>query len=672
VKNIKFQEFWLSMGLSLSPIAYKILSLSDDHIPKKVLSSILQAITHTPRLLFSLLTFVSIILLLHFLVGFFVWKLWTPFANRYFNKAKRERLLLSVTFFLIVQFCLLGINKLLFPSTSLLIIQPLLFALLGCSIVSMLLIWHSFQLFKQQTRVSNYSTSYIALVLIPISFFLLIDGNAEKKNSLLAREQPDIIIIGFDSFRPDHLGLAAEVTSVTPNLDDFLLEAYRFDNTYTPMARTYPAWMSILTGRYPIEHGARFNLVNTQYLIEPKRSLPFILRDEGYTTAYAIDESRFSNIDNSYGFDMILTPEIGAADFILASGADIPLRNLLNFSTSLTALLFPQHYMNRAISNVYDPKTFASGLNDLISATDKNKPLFLVTHFELPHWPFTWHVSQGYKAPENERLAKLSPIQYHKAVHRADAQFKHLMDTLKHQGRLKNAIVVVLSDHGEGFPTSQLSWQAAEKSKSVALPIFAFHGTNVIDKAQTQVLLAFKSFGDELVTKQGASHQLASLVDIAPTLLELIGSKSHSLNASGCDLWLKQSDCLKNRVVFTESGFNPPNSFTNENIDVKKIAEESISYYDVGLDTRLTIKPSFLDDLLKKKQRAAIRYDGMVVASMPQQSKEQFLVGSYETRKYRDINSSSSLLKDETLLLNKLCEQYSGDMASLDHYCSNF
>ena len=660
------------MGLSLFPIAYKVLSISDDHIPKKVLSSILQAITQTPRLLLSLLTFVSIILLLHFLVGFFVWKLWTPFVTRYFNKVKRERLLLSVTFFLIVQFCLLGINKLLFPSTSLVILQPLLFALLGGSIVSMLLIWHSFQLFKQQTRASNYSTSYIALMLIPISSFLLIDDNSEKTNSLLAREQPDIIIIGFDSFRPDHLGLAAEATSVTPNLDNFLLEAYRFDNTYTPMARTYPAWMSILTGRYPIEHGARFNLTNTQYLIEPKRNLPFILRGEGYTTAYAIDESRFSNIDNSYGFDMILTPEMGATGFILASVADLPLRNLFNFSASLGALLFPHHYMNRAISNVYDPKTFASGLNDLISATDKNKPLFLVTHFELPHWPFTWHVSQGYKAPENERLAKLSPVNYHKAVHRADAQFRHLMDTLKYQGRLKNAIVVVLSDHGEGFSYFPLSWQPVENSKFLALPMFSWHGTNVLDKAQTQVLLAFKSFGNALINKQGSSSQLTSLIDIAPTLLELTGKKSHKLKASGCDLFLKQSDCLKDRVIFTESGFYLPKLFANENLDVKKIAEESIAYYDVGLDTRMTIKPSFLGELLAQKQRAAIRYDGVVVASMPQQTKEQFLVGSYETRKYRDINYNSSLLKGEALLLDELCEQYSGDAVYLGRYCSNF
>ena len=669
MQNIKFQEFWLSMGLSLLPIAYKILSLTDDHIPKKVLSSILQVITDTPPLLFSLLIFVSIILLLHFLVGFFTWKLWTPFATRYFNKVKRERLLLSVTFFLIVQFCLLGINKLLFPSTSLVILQPLLFALLGCFIVSLLLIWHFFQLFKKQQLVSTYS---IALILIPVSSFLLIGSNDKKITPLIDREQPDIIIIGFDSFRPDHLGIPNEASSVTPNLDDFLLEAYRFDNTYTPMARTYPAWMSILTGRYPIEHGARFNLVNTQSLIEPKRSLPFILRDKGYTTAYAIDESRFSNIDNSYGFDMILTPEIGAADFILASGADLPLRNLLNFSASLGALLFPQHYMNRAISNVYDPKTFISGLNDLISSTNKNKPLFLVTHFELPHWPFTWHVSEEYDILGNERLAKLSPIHYQKAVHRADAQFKHLMDILKHQGRLKNAIVVVLSDHGEGFPSFPLGWQSAEKSKPLALPIFAFHGTNVLDKAQTQVLLAFKSFGNTLVTKQGVSHQLASLVDIAPTLLELIKSKSHTLNAKGCNLWLKQSNCLKNRVVFTESGFYIPSLFANENIDVKKIAEESISYYDIGLDTRMTIKPSFLSGLLDQKQRAAIRYDGVVAASMPQQTKEQFLIGSYETRKYRDINYNSGLLKDEKALLNKLCEKYYGDTVSLGNYCSNF
>ena len=70
----------------------------------------------------------------------------------------------------------------------------------------------------------------------------------------------------------------------------------------TPLARTFPSWVSMLTGRHPHTTGAYMNLLPRE-LIHAGHTLPQLLREHGYRTYYAIDETRFSNIDASYGFD---------------------------------------------------------------------------------------------------------------------------------------------------------------------------------------------------------------------------------------------------------------------------------------------------------------------------------------------------------------------------------
>ena len=50
----------------------------------------------------------------------------------------------------------------------------------------------------------------------------------------------------------------------------------------------------------------------------------------GYQTIYATDEVRFANIDQSFGFDQLITPPIGAADFLLGKAGDLPLVNLVS------------------------------------------------------------------------------------------------------------------------------------------------------------------------------------------------------------------------------------------------------------------------------------------------------------------------------------------------------
>jgi arylsulfatase A-like enzyme len=662
-------DLWLSLAIAALPIVLKgLVFLFYDDSPIKVLPSVLASIGDTPRLLLALLLFALTMLTLHMLTGYLAWRVWRPFAQA-LNYPVGQRYLLGSLFFTVLQGAILGLNSLLFPNSSLQVAIPVFLVALGSGSLLGVLVWHvkrSIVLFK----LWQWHLGYVVLSLVSLVLgSFLIDSEAGHVGQV-QRDNPDIIIIGLDSFRPDHLKQADDKASITPNLDQFLNDAYRFERTYTPMARTYPAWMSILTGRYPIEHGARFNLLDFRYLKDHERSLPFLLKAKGYTTAYSIDETRFSNIDKRYGFDITVTPEIGAADFLLSSAADVPLSNLLNLAPSLHAALFPYQFMNRAVHKTYEPANFDEELAHLADTADPKRPLFLVTHFELPHWPFDWRDSANHIAPENPRLMSLSPPHYQKAVHRADSQFAALIDSLKRNGRLNNAIVVVLSDHGEGFSDFTPVWQATQNTKPLSLPLFALHGVNVLDEAQTRVLLAFKTFGKGRLTQQGLNRRLTSLIDVAPTILGLAAMDKQELNASGCDLFAIQdsrTDCQQDRVIFTESGFYVPSLVQNNALDQNKIAEEAYAYYDVNLNTRLTLKDDFLQQLLDNKQRAAISEQG-IAASIPLNGAKQFLLGNLAQRTYRNAEGKARTTV-ENELMRKLCRRYAMDDASLNSFC---
>ena len=173
-----------------------------------------------------------------------------------------------------------------------------------------------------------------AVVLAGVTLPLATAGMA--KNGLVATS-PHVVIIGIDSLRADITGTGS--ASQTPHIDDYLAGAHRFTDTTTPLARTYGSWVSILTGRHPVATNARYNLM-PRALVDDGVTLPDALQGRGYRTIYATDEVRFANIDQSFGFDQLVTPPIGASDFLLGYAGDMPLVNLIA-STAARRLAVP-------------------------------------------------------------------------------------------------------------------------------------------------------------------------------------------------------------------------------------------------------------------------------------------------------------------------------------------
>lgn len=407
--------------------------------------------------------------------------------------------------------------------------------------------------------------------------------------------KPNIIIIGIDSLSPGKI-----TKQDTPFLNNFVQKSGHFTDVISPIARTFPAWVTLVTGLDPLHHGARENLQALDN-IKTDKSIAWILQNIGYQTVYATDDRRFNNVDENLGFQKIIGPKLGVNDILLGSFYDFPLSNLL-INLRIGQWLFPYNYSNRAAHFTYYPSTFNQQLEIDLSKLDKQKPFFIAVHFALLHWPYAWAPSQPAEVNDEFQFAHRQKL-YLQALHEVDAQIKKFYLFLQKQGLLQNSIIILLSDHGEALyekgsrMTDLKDYQGVNNSKfaqyirkftATELRKSAGHGSDLLSPEQFKCLLAFRIFAN--------NHQLnpakkintrVGLADVAPTIFAFLQMPHKNLDGLSLLPALEHSNDLKKRRFFLESGLLPNAALTN-----KKAIEYASLLYWVPADTlRLELRP---------------------------------------------------------------------------------
>ena len=474
----------------------------------------------------------------------------------------------------------------------------------------------------------------VIIILIVIPGFSLPDKPANKN------QQRNIILIGIDSLR-----LQAITESTMPFAYQFLKNSHRFDHAYTPLARTYPSWVSILTGLYPKHHGALFNLAANDTL-NSQASLAWELKQKGYHTLYATDEKRFSIINNNLGFSHTIGPQTGLNDFILGAIQDYPLSNLV-INTTLGKYLFPFSYANRAHFITYYPSTFSQSIAAHLS---NKQPLLLAVHFTLPHWPYQIAYMPKSLRFSNLDFTKVRNSLYPYMLKKVDEQISALFKTLSEKGILENAVVVLLSDHGEtleemnsrllqktNYQGQKLQHQKYIKQNRTLNTSYG-HGSDVLSPKQYQTLLAFRFYPNKRQNNQVISESV-SLLDVKPTLIDLIGhSKTQTDGYSLLPLINgEKADNFKNRVLFFESGFNPKIDFS---LDKKEVQQKLLNirqkYYQILPSTgQLSLKRDMLLTMQSEKQYAITQFPWLL-AIYPHMSQPIHILVNLNNLKWTD------------------------------------
>ncbi|MFQ5528475.1 MAG: sulfatase-like hydrolase/transferase, partial [Thermoanaerobaculia bacterium] len=215
--------------------------------------------------------------------------------------------------------------------------------------------------------------------------------------------------MSIDTLRSDRLPAYGYGGVETPHLDELRRDSILFERAYSHVPLTLPAHASLLTGLLPPEHGVRDNL---GYRLDgPARpNLPRQLREAGYATGAAI---------SAY----VLRSSTGIAEGFDWYGDDIELAS----ETSLGRLQRPGR------------ETLARALEWI--ETLRDRPFFLLLHLYEPHSPYT---------PPQPFASKYSD-KYDGEIAESDRLLGELIVDLERRALYDEALILVLSDHGEGL-----------------------------------------------------------------------------------------------------------------------------------------------------------------------------------------------------------------------------
>ncbi|MDA5342636.1 sulfatase-like hydrolase/transferase [Stenotrophomonas maltophilia] len=524
---------------------------------------------------------------------------------------------------------------------------------------------------RENRRLSSFLLPVLA---IATSGTLLWQFLPVVKAGASARSEPDIIILGIDSLRPDFVPAYGQFPArLTPAIDRALEQAVILRDVKTPVARTFVSYSSILTGKNPVNSGIRFNL-HPRSEFSRGNTVAWSLKERGYQTLFAMDESRFANFDDSFGFDVVVGPTAGALDFVVGGSFDLFATNLILSILPATDALSPVKG-NRAAYRNYrlndHPRRLSSQLRELSS----EKPLFMVGHLCLPHWPYLPSDVHGDDLPgwiQGVEGYADAPAQYLRALQGVDRQFQTIWNELEAQGRLANAVVIVLSDHGEDFAMERDRLAATDPSQSDFK--FFGHGNFALSKAQNHVVMAIQRYRDgRPVWRARMMEGAASTIDVAPTLLDLLDAKVDHFEGESWRQALDQGGHLRrDRIRFFENGIRSA-GVEQAQIDEKAVAGEMSYLYRITSDMRFEVRPELLPVKLAEKQRGATRGSVGVMTDPVTGIDDQAMEPCWQVVDYAagtmGCTGYPSTVPGISELQDAVCQHFRGDMGFEAAWC---
>lgn len=230
----------------------------------------------------------------------------------------------------------------------------------------------------------------------------------DASQSIHLRAGTNVLLITLDTTRADRIGCYGYAGARTPVLDGLGARGVIFERAQSQVPLTLPSHASILTGRYPKEHGLHVNGRNA--LGPTPATLPEAFKAHGYRTAAFVSAGV---IDSRYG---------------LNRGFDV-------YGDDLSSP--GQHHSDKA-QRRGDAVT-DEALAWLDSAADG--PFFAWIHYYDPHKPY------DPPAPYGENV----PTPYDGEIAFMDAQIGRVVRWLEKRQLTANTLLVLVGDHGESF-----------------------------------------------------------------------------------------------------------------------------------------------------------------------------------------------------------------------------
>ncbi len=344
--------------------------------------------------------------------------------------------------------------------------------------------------------------------------------------------QPNIVLVMADQMAAPFLSPWGG-PAITPAIDRLAAEGMVFESTYSNSPLCAPARFAMMSGQLNSRIGAYDNAAEFR---SDTPTFAHYLRSAGYQTSL-IGKMHFVGADQLHGFEERLTTDIYPADFGWTPDWSDPTGRADWWFHNLDSVTYAG-IADASNQLDYDDDVGHHAIRKLrdLARTNDERPFMMTVSFTHPHDPYVarqqfWDlydhdaipmplVSRDDLAtidPHSERLehvmcadiTEVTDEQIRTARHAylancsyVDHWIGRLIETIEHHGLGDDTIIVFTADHGDMLGERGLWYKMSFFEHSARIPL---------------VVSAPGRFAS------GRSATLTSLLDIAPTLLDLAG-----------------------------------------------------------------------------------------------------------------------------------------------------
>ena len=288
---------------------------------------------------------------------------------------------------------------------------------------------------------------------------------------------PNILLILIDTLRSDHLGIYGYKHNTSPNIDALARKGVVFEQSRSTGPSTRFSVPPILVGKWLTEM-KRTNAFWTK-ISKSEILITQHLKRAAYTTAavHSIDYFR-KRFGMARGFDHY---------------DDSCIKTVSKETRKRNMWMHCLWY--RATSRYITRRTLRLIKRQKL---DQKKPFFLWTYYSDPHGPYIRH--RGFKPPGG-----LYRHRYDGEIMYTDHWIGKMLESLEKKGMLKNTVIILTSDHGEGL---------SKKEDHGSLK----HSANLYDELLKVPLIIV---GPGIKPRRVKTP--VSIIDIPSTMMELAG-----------------------------------------------------------------------------------------------------------------------------------------------------
>lgn len=487
--------------------------------------------------------------------------------------------------------------------------------------------WYLLRLWKMLSKPSPRRRLGFAFALLIVGAFVATSYGLTRDTVLdpdSAKTKPrpkNVLIIGSDSLRADHLSCNGYHRPTSPHIDQLSLGGVNFTRCLTPIASTLESLTSMFSSQYPHTHGIHHMFPSKEMVDRANKEAPTlagILNRNGYDTAVIGDWCACGFNELPMGFKDVIVSDfdnfrVYMSEVVFLHHQILP----LFFDNRVGHMIFPKL---KSFANYMTPDVVTKQVSDRLKdrAAD-GQPFLMFAFYSCTHLPYKtpraysdlW-TQPGYKGKHQHELAlnvdefigstdinqkwKKFPEEeveqitalYDGTVRMFDDCVGRLVETLKEQGLLDSTIILITGDHGDDLfePGTTfghgMTFNGGDQSNHVPA---VFHVPGLQQPGRKV-------------------DRLARTIDFAPTILDLLGFQPDArFEGSSLAPYIRGTSDDLNLAFFGETSY----LFFKRHIPGEETLHippmDETTFIDPEFNFHFVLKDKYQQDVLRTKER---------------------------------------------------------------------